>query len=69
MREQCNHDRRVKSEPNHGRSDERRQQQPVKPGRDSLAAGYTTLDQASTEPYEQKERRGLGRDANYSTRY
>jgi len=39
------------------------------PGRDSLAAGYTTLDQASTEPYEQKERRGLGRDANYSTRY
>lgn len=38
-------------------------------GRAQLEAGYATLDQASTDPYGPKERRGLTRDANYSRRY
>lgn len=41
----------------------------VKGDRAQLEAGYATLDQASTDPYGPKERRGLTRDANYPRRY
>lgn len=45
------------------------QQKPVKGDRAQLEAGYATLDQASTEPYSSKERRGTYRDANYPRRF
>lgn len=69
MRDQGNYDLRTLAEPNHGRRDVRRQQEAVKTDRASLAAGYTTIDQAETGPYSMREREGLGRDANRCRRY
>jgi hypothetical protein len=67
MRDRCNHDLRFEADPQ--RETERRMPKAVKGDREQLAAGYATLDQASTEPYSEKERRGTFRDANYSRRY
>jgi hypothetical protein len=69
MRDQGNHDLRTLTEPNHGRREDRRQQQAVKSGSASLAAGYTTIDQAETGPFSMREREGLGTPANRCRRY
>ena len=67
MRDRCNHDLRFEAEPQ--RETERRMPEAVKGQREQLVAGYATLDQAETGEYSRKERRGLGRDANYPRRY
>lgn len=69
MRDYCNHDLRFEVEPQNKRGEESRTQEAVKGNRAQLEAGYATLDQASTDPYSSKERRGLSRDANYPRRY
>lgn len=59
----------LKSEVELVRDPERRMPEPVKGAREQLAAGYTTLDQASKDPWGSKERKGLSRDANHPRRY
>jgi hypothetical protein len=48
---------------------QRHQQKAVTGKAEQLAAGYTTLDQADSGRFANKERRGLSRDANYPSRY
>lgn len=69
MRDIRNGDLRFSPGAQHPEDDEPRLQKPVKGDREQLEAGYATLDQASTDPYGPKERRGLSRDANYPRRY
>lgn len=69
MRDCCNNDLRFEVEPQNKKGEESRKQEAVTGNRAQLEAGYATLDQASTEPYSSKERRGLSRDANYPRRY
>lgn len=38
-------------------------------GEDMARNGYATIDRRSTEPYADKERPGLGRDAQYPRRW
>jgi hypothetical protein len=62
-------DLKIEVEPQNKRGTECRYCDPVKGDRAAFEAGYTTLSQASTEPYSSKERRGLARDANFARRY
>lgn len=64
-----NDDLKIEVEPQNDRNTARRFPEPVKGDRASLEAGYTTLQQASTDTYGTKERRGLARDANLPRRY
>jgi hypothetical protein len=68
MRGRCNHDLIIEA-PLNGKPEPSRMPDSVKGDREQLAAGYATLDQASTGEYSDKERRGLSRDANYPRRY
>lgn len=63
-----NCDLRYELEAVNPRKRERNEMEAVKGKREQLAAGYATLDQASTEPYSDKERRGLDRAIIYPTR-
>lgn len=64
-----NDDLKIEVEPQNKRNTDRSFPDPVKGDRASLEAGYTTLEQAPTDPYSKKERRGLARDANFARRY
>lgn len=64
-----NDDLKIEVEPQNERGTACRSCEPVKGDRAALEAGYTTLSQASTDPYSSKERRGIARDANYARRY
>jgi hypothetical protein len=64
-----NHDLCDKLEVQNPAKDERRQYEASHGSRQMLERGYTTLDQASTEPYSSKERKGLGTPANFPTRW
>lgn len=62
-------DLRYTLEPQNSRKAERKQFEASKGERDYGRKGYTTLDQASNDKYESKERTGgLGKNANYATR-
>lgn len=63
-----NDDLKIELEPQTEKYSADRFPKPVK-GKDAGLAGYTTLDQASTDEYGNKERRGLSRDANFARRY
>lgn len=63
-----NGDLRFKLEPQNARKRERDQFEASRGERNYSAKGYTTLDQASNEPYSRKERETLSPDANYPTR-
>lgn len=65
----CCGDLKIELEPQTEKYSPDRFPKPVKGGMASAEAGYTTLDQASTDPYSDKERRGLSRAANYARRY
>lgn len=69
MRDLGNGDLKVDAEPNGGRDMSGRSYEPSHGARALLERGYTTLDQASREPYSSKERRGLSPDANFPRRY
>ncbi|HNX05006.1 MAG TPA: hypothetical protein PKI32_05865 [Opitutales bacterium] len=64
-----NDDLKIEVEPQNKRGTDRSFPDKVEGDRASLAAGYTTLSQADTDPYSSKERRGIARDANFARRY
>lgn len=69
MRDCSNGDLRYKLEAQNPRKREREQAEASHGDRQMAGRGYTTLDQASTEPYSRMERKTLSPDANYKTRY
>lgn len=65
-----NDDLKIEVEPQKEKYSADRFPKPVKDGMDAAHAGYTTLDQASTDPYANKERRGTYvRDVTFPRRY
>lgn len=65
-----NFDLKTKLEPQNPRKAERLQTGHPGYGDEMAAAGYATLDHASSgDGYGNKERRGLAPDANYAKRY
>lgn len=65
----CGNDLKIEVDPQSKRDGDRRMPEAVKGAKAQMEAGYTTLDQASTGPYSDKERRGLSREADYPRRY
>lgn len=63
-----NKDLRYELEPQNSRKAERTQFEASKGERQFAAKGYTTLDQASNDRYEQKERKTLSPECNTPTR-
>lgn len=64
-----NCDLRYKLEAQNPRERKRDQYEASHGDRELMGRGYTTLDQASNEPYGRMERKTLNPDANYKTRY
>ena len=65
-----NDDLKIEVEPQTEKYSGDRFPKPVEGGKEAALAGYTTLDQAPTDPYSSKERKGSWlRDANFPRRY